>query len=217
MKRIPLVRQPGNRNLVLYVLGWASSPNAVYHIPLPPGFDSLVLRDYRTMEELKPEEFACYDRIYLIAWSYGVWVAEQIAAALPLHRAIAFNGTPFPTDEQYGMEVQLVLDTMSNPTEVSILDFIDMAYGGIEYVPLEPFPDWPLEEKVDELNTLLAASRTRSAAHLHWDAAYLGTKDVIFRPEKMRAYWGRVGLGTALDCYHYPFGDPDVVLRHLSD
>ncbi len=203
-------------DLVLYMLGWAATPNAVFHID-PPGCDAIAYYDHRAIEPLAPEEFAGYRRIYLFAWSFGVWVAEQCCRELPLHRAIALNGTPFPVDDRYGMRLRVVLRTMQGLARVGMNPFHDKAYGGLRYIPEGPFEDRSIEAKIDELNFLAERSRADSAAYLRWDAAYIGSKDEIFPPAKMRAYWNSVGLGTEFESFHYPFADPDIVLRHLRD
>ena len=217
MQETWLKREPGNRPLVLYILGWAATPNAVCHISLPAGFDAVAYCDHRRMEPLNPAAFATYERIYLFAWSFGVWVAEQCCRELPLHRAIALNGTPYPVDDRWGMRLRVVMRTMQGLARVGMNPFNEKAYGGVRYIPEGPYPDRSIEEKIEELTLLAERSKADSAAHLHWDAAYIADQDEIFPPAKMRDYWGSVGLGTEFASYHYPFADPDIVLRHLHD
>lgn len=211
-----LIQDEKNDDLVIFMLGWAATPNAVYHIR-PAGCDVLALCDHRTMAPLAPDRFVRYRRIYLFAWSFGVWVAEQCCRALPLHKAIALNGTPFPVDDRWGMRLRVVMRTMQGLARVGMNPFNEKAYGGVRYIPDGPFADRPIEAKIDELTLLAERSKADSAAHLRWDAAYIGTKDEIFPPDKMRDYWHSVGLGTEFESYHYPFADADIVLRHLND
>ena len=96
MQQTWLIRQEGNRRLVLYILGWASTPNAVHHITPPPGYDVLAIYNYTDIEALSAADFAGYDRIYLFAWSFGVWVAEHIAAGLPLLTGVVGVGIAIP-------------------------------------------------------------------------------------------------------------------------
>ena len=217
MQQTWLIRQEGNRRLVLYILGWASTPNAVHHITPPPGYDVLAVYNYTDIETLQAADFAGYERIYLFAWSFGVWVAEHIAAGLPLYRAVALNGTPYPVDYKRGMRLRVVLRTMQGLARVGMNPFNEKAYGGVRYIPEGPYPDRSIENKITELTFLAERSKEDSAEILHWDAAYIGTKDEIFPPDKMRTHWHSVGLGTEFESYHYPFADPDIVLRHLGD
>ncbi len=210
------LKQEGHRDLVLYVLGWAATPNAVYHID-PPGCDVLACYDYNSIEPLDTSRFANYRRIYLFAWSFGVWVAEQCCRELPLYKAIALNGTPFPVDDRYGMRLRVVLRTMRGLARVGMNPFNEKTYGGVRAIPSGPYPDRSIEEKITELTQLADWSKENSSARLPWTRAYIATQDEIFPPAKMKAYWETVGLGTEFESYHYPFADPAIVLNQLDD
>lgn len=206
------LKQQGEQDLVLFVLGWAASPNAVCHID-PPGCDVLAVHDYTSLRPLRAADYASYRRIYLFAWSFGVWVAEQYCRELPLYKAIALNGTPFPVDERYGMRLRVVLRTMQQQARTGKQPAPAEAARAI---PSGPYPERSIDSKVDELTRLATLSREHSSAHLVWHAAYIADKDEIFPPEKMWAYWQSVGLGTGFESYHYPFADPALVLNALE-
>ncbi len=214
MEKTWLIRE-GNQDLVLFMLGWAATPNAVCHIT-PPGCDVLACHDHRSIAPLAAGDFAGYRRIYLFAWSFGVWVAEQCCRELPLYRAIALNGTPCPVDKRYGMRLRAVQRSMRAIARTGGSNsFNDGTQGGLRYIPDGPFADRSAEEKMEELDLLSQWSSENSAAHLHWDAAFIGDKDEIFPPANMRAYWSSVGLGTEFESYHYPFANPAIVLNQL--
>ena len=202
--------QCGERDLLIYMLGWAATPNAVCHIQ-PPGCDVLAVCHYTELRPLRAADFANYRRIYLVAWSFGVWAAEQCCHELPLHRAIAFNGTPFPVDERYGMRLRATLRAMQMAARTG-----GSAQAAERAMPAGPYPDRSAAEKVDELLHLAEWSRESSMARLTWHAAYIAEQDEIFPPANMWAYWQSVGLGTAMPGHHYPFADPSVVLRELK-
>ncbi len=206
----------GSDTLVLFMLGWAATPNAVHHIPLP-GCDVLACYDYRSFAPLAAADFAGYRRISLFAWSYGVWVAEQCCRELPLHRTVALNGTPFPVHAQYGMRLRVVQRSMRAMAKAGIEKnpFNDGSQQG-RYMPEGPYPERSIAEKIAELDHLAERSTAEAGAYLHWDAAYIADKDEIFPPAHLRAYWGSVGLGTEFSGYHYPFADPAIVLRELE-
>ncbi len=194
------LKREGNCDLALFILGWAATPNAICHLDLP-GCDVLACHDHRSMKPLAAHEFAGYRRIYLFAWSFGVWVAEHCCRELPLYRAIALNGTPFPADERYGMRLRAALRSMRALAKT----------GSTPPAPAGPWADLSPEEKFDELSLLAERSRADSAAHLHWDAAFIADKDEIFPPANMQAYWGSVGLGTMFPGTHNPFADPALI------
>lgn len=214
MQQTWLVQDEGNQDLIIYMLGWAASPNAICHIT-PAGYDVLACYNYTAVVPLSAEAFSRYRRIYLFAWSFGVWMAEQCCRELPLHRAVAYNGTPYPVDRDRGMRLRVVLRSMralaktdgSNP-------FSEGAEEG-RYMPSGPYPDRSAAEKVDELMFLSARAEEHSAEHLQWDKAYIADKDEIFPPANMRKHWHSVGLGTEFDSYHYPFAKAEIVLQEL--
>lgn len=214
MQHFWLKQDQANPDLVLYILGWAATPNAVCHID-PPGCDVLACCNHTDIAPLDPADFARYRRIYLFAWSFGVWVAEQCCQRLPLYKAIALNGTPFPVDDRYGMRLRIVMRTMQGLSRVGMNPFNEKAYGGVRYIPDGPYPDRSIEEKIEELARLAEWSKETSFAKIRWDKAYIGSKDEIFPPAKMQAYWETVGLGTSFESYHYPFADPAIILSNL--
>lgn len=214
MQKAWLKRDESNPDLIIFMLGWAATPNAVCHIA-PPGCDVLVCYDHRSIAPLEPAEFTRYRRIYLFAWSFGVWVSEQCCRELPLHRAIALNGTPYPVDPRYGMRLRVVLRTMRAQIRNGGINTFAAAGEEGRYIPTGPYPDRTAEEKLDELNLLAEWSSADSTPRLHWDAAYIATRDEIFPPDNMRAWWNPLGLGTEFDSFHYPFSDPQLILNEL--
>ena len=203
----------GERDLVLYMLGWASTPNAVCHIH-PQGCDVLAVHNYMSLEPLSAGEFACYRRIYLFAWSFGVWVAEQCCRELSLYKAIALNGTPFPADARYGMRLRAALRRINSLARMEAPPTGLQELGREE--PPGPFPERGVQDKREELTRLAAWSEASSTALLHWHKAWIADKDEMFPPANMWAWWGSVGLGTGFEGYHYPFADPAIVLNELE-
>ncbi len=203
------LRKEGHEDLILFMLGWAATPNAVCHLSLP-GYDILACHDHRSLEPLRAEDFACYRRIYLYAWSFGVWVSEQCCQTLPLYRAVALNGTPYPVSERYGMRLRAVQRSMRAMVKAGGANpFNNGEQGGIRNMPPGPYPERSVEAQLEELNLLAEWSNRDYVPRLRWDAAYIGDKDEIVPPERMRAYWHSTGLGTEFASSHYPFADFD--------
>ncbi|MBR5521994.1 MAG: DUF452 family protein [Akkermansia sp.] len=210
------LRKEGNQDLLLYMLGWAATPNAINHI-CPEGYDVLAVCNYTRLTPLSEAELGSYHRIYLFAWSFGIWVAEQTCRELPLHKAIALNGTPYPVDARYGMRLRVVLRTMRNLAHNGGINTAAEQQDDSRYMPTGPFPDRDPMDKIVELENLAAWSKEQPGIGLHWDKAYIADKDEIFPPANMWAYWEPMGLGTSFSSYHYPFAQPDIVLNELKD
>lgn len=208
------LRAESSQDLIIYILGWAATPNAVAHIEHPAGFDVLACFNYTELHPLKPADFSAYRRIYLFAWSFGIWVAEQTCRELPLYRAVALNGTPHPTDERYGMRLRIVLRAMRGIAAGTAAPTTDDGSG--RYMPtVGEYPDPTPSEKIAELEWLAARSREHTDTGIRWDKAYIADKDEIFPPARMWDYWQQQGLGTGFDSYHYPFASPSIVMNEL--
>ena len=213
MKQVWLIQSPGNRRLILFMLGWGATPNAVQRLPFPEGYDVLCCYDHRQLVPLAAEDFAGYERIYLFAWSFGVWVAEQSCQALPLHKAIAINGTPYPASPQYGLRLKVLLRTIRSVAAMGGNPFKDEAHPE-KYAPAGDFEEPSPDQQVEELDFLAEACQTLpEQPHLPWTRAYIATRDEIFPPARMRAYWGE--LGVDFESYHFPFYNESIVLGEL--
>ena len=82
-------------SLLIFCNGWAMTRAAIEHLTLPPGYDLLLVEDYRSQDF--SFDFSPYSHVDLVAWSMGVWAATQLhqQGQLPhLSRAIAIAGTP---------------------------------------------------------------------------------------------------------------------------
>ncbi len=215
MKQDWLIQTPGNKRLILFMLGWGATPNAVYQLPFPAGYDVLCCYDHRQLSPLRAEDFAGYERIYFFAWSFGVWVAEQSCQELALHRAIAINGTPYPASPQYGLRLKVLLRTIKSVAAMGGNPFKDDTCPE-RYAPAGPFAEPTPAQQVEELEFLAEACQSLpEQPHLPWHRAWIATKDEIFPPARMRAYWGE--LGVDFESFHFPFYHPEIVLGELED
>ena len=215
MKQDWLIQTPGNKRLILFMLGWGATPNAVYQLPFPAGYDVLCCYDHRQLTPLRAEDFAGYERIYLFAWSFGVWVAEQSCQTLPLHRAVAINGTPCPASAQYGLRLKVLQRTIKSVAAMGGNPFKDDSTPE-RYAPAGPFAEPTPAQQVEELEFLAEACQSLpEQPHLPWHRAWVATKDEIFPPARMRAWWGE--LGVDFESFHFPFYHPEIVMSELRD
>ena len=215
MKQEWLIQAQGNKRLILIMLGWGATPNAVHHLDFPAGYDVLCCYDHRRLTPLRAEDFASYERIYLFAWSFGVWVAEQSCQELPLHRAVAINGTPYPASPQYGQRLKVLQRTIKSVATMGGNPFKDEAHPE-KYAPAGPFEEPTPQQQVEELDFLADACQTLpEQPHLPWSRAYIATMDEIFPPSRMQAYWGESGVD--FESYHFPFYNESVVIDELQE
>ena len=213
MKQEWLIQAPGNKRLILFMLGWGATPNTIHKLHFPAGYDVLCCYDHRQLTPLRAEDFDGYERIYLFAWSFGVWVAEQSCQALPLYRAVAINGTPYPASPKYGLRLKVLQRTIKSVAAMGGNPFRDEA-NPEKYAPFGPFAEPTAQEQVEELDFLAEACQTLpECPHLPWNRAYIATKDEIFPPDRMRTYWGE--LCVEFESFHFPFYHSSIIMDEL--
>ena len=153
-----------NRDLIVFALGWASDFHAVAHIR-PEGYDILCTDDYRTIESVDPATVAGYRRIYLFAWSFGVWVSELIFRGIPFYKTVALNGTPLPVNNRYGIPPKSFAVTLKGIARTGIEAFNRRTFGDF-YDTIAPWLETrPFEEKYEELCNLFDASAKAYRSH----------------------------------------------------
>ena len=210
------VNRQNNRKLVVFVLGWAADHRIVDHIR-PEGCDILTLYDYsdglNDVSRVKTVVEDYSDR-WLFGWSFGVWVAEQLFSGVGFRDAVAFNGTPFPVHELYGIEPRRMAVTLRGLRAGGMDQFNRRAYGEY-YDRLKPFlSPRPLERNIAELEFLTSAAVADYDPGIHWDKAVVGSDDKIFSPENMIRFWG--SRAEILPLPHYPFADGDLIVKEIG-
>lgn len=208
------LRRGQNDRLVLFVLGWAADYRVVEHIGLP-GCDVLAVYDYGGgLDDGLAEKIAGYGDVRLLAWSFGVWVAERLLAGVELTRAVALNGTPVPVDALYGIEPRRMAVTLRGLKAGGMEAFDRRAYGE-HFDRLRPvLSPRPQERNIAELEYLVEASAAGHAASLRWDKAIVGSEDLIFPSENMVRYWG--SRAEVLPLPHYPFADGGLIEKEIG-
>ena len=95
------IKQGTSDKLILIFSGWASDER-LFSAFSNAEKDVCVCFDYRTLEWGSETVFQAYREIEVIAWSLGVFVANQVLlnSGLPVVKAIAINGTLYPCDDE---------------------------------------------------------------------------------------------------------------------
>lgn len=200
--------------MLVIVLGWAADHRVVEHIA-PSGYDVLCIYDFREIEPLDAALLEPYRTKTLFAWSFGVWAAEQIFSGVKFDGAVAFNGTPYPVHEQYGIEPRRFLLTLRSIKAQGSEKFNRRTYGQYydRFAPvLSPRGIAADTEELERLSKFSAAPYTPA---IEWDKAVVGERDEIFPPENMSRFWQ--SLAVSLPLPHYPFGDLELIKGELVD
>lgn len=207
------VRNKGNRTLLLYFSGWGTTPEAVSRLSLPEGWDYCAFHDYRVLPSVLPD-FSAYERVYLLAWSMGVWAADRLSEKLPpLSRAVAVNGTPLPMHDLYGIPIPVFEGTLRGLDEVSREKFDRRMVGGKKLLDVyKTFHARSTEDLKGELLGVYNCVKDSAAGcivrpRLPWSRAFVSERDLIIPPANQTAYWSEAGVPVTLleGEGHYPF------------
>lgn len=235
------LKRDGNDGLVLFVLGWAADHRVVEHIR-PEGCDILVIYDYsdgidgnlssmcdngcgsgEATDKMRDNYahssqlrkiLGAYRQTWLFAWSFGVWVAEQLLGDAEFTRAVALNGTAHPVHELYGIEPRRMVVTIRGLRAGGMGAFNRRTYEE-HFERLEPMlSPRSLDRNIAELEYLASASAVDYAPSINWDKAVIGSGDQIFSPENMARFWG--SRAEILPLPHYPFADGELIEKEIG-
>ena len=169
----------GNDKLLVLVLGWAADWRVVEHLAYE-GYDVVAIYDYRAMNDAEREEHLAdlalesYKRVDLVAWSFGVWVAEQLFGGEKFASATAYNGTPFPVHKEYGIEPRRMAVTIRGLKSGGMELFSKRTYGK-HYDEFEDrLQPRSVEDNVEELVALQERSTKPYEPTIEWSGAEMG-------------------------------------------
>jgi pimeloyl-[acyl-carrier protein] methyl ester esterase len=183
----------GNSKLLLFFSGWAMDENPTAHLK-HEGFDLCSCFDYTNLETSAIESWRSYPEIVLVAWSTGVWAAEQVLGKLNLSfsEAIAINGTPTTVHDETGIPRVIFQGTYDNLSPQTMQKFLRRMMGSAaaynSFAPL--ISQRTLEGQKEELANVLSVDfETLETGLIKWDKAIVGTDDAIFPFENQLSYW----------------------------
>lgn len=176
--------------LLIYFAGWGTPPTAVSHLKLPENHDLLICYDYQNLQ--LDFDFSPYQQIRLVAFSLGVWVANQLMKNRTLASATAINGTLRPCDAQFGIPPEILKGTLDGLNETNRLKFERRMCQDLslyqQYQSLEERRSTP--ELKQELTALYQAIATRPHhSDIQWNQAMIASKDFIFPTAHQLSYW----------------------------
>ncbi|MBE2895339.1 DUF452 family protein [Pasteurellaceae bacterium HPA106] len=205
-------KRAGKRKLILYFAGWSSAPNAVEHWVIPDDCDALACFDYRTLD-FSPD-LRAYDEITVVAWSLGVWVAQQVLGqGLPIVNSIAINGTGLPIDDDFGIPQAVFSATLQHLDAAGRVKFERRMCGTREILRVyQQFPARALAEIYDELAALERAINAAPKRTFRWHKAIIGIHDRIFPAESQVRYFTQFQP----QCDIVMFEAPHFVFSHFS-
>lgn len=175
--RAEWLSRTGRADLLLVLGGWAVGAEPFRH--LETAADVLVLSDYRVLD-WRDAVTAGYDRVTLVAYSFGVAAAGAVLPQLtrPPVQLHAFCGSPFPCDARRGIAPGVLRATAEGLSEASLARFARRAGAPV------PAPD------IAALRDELCAVAARPPAPVPaFDRITLARRDRIFAPAALTLAW----------------------------
>jgi len=219
MKSVWLRKEGGSR-LLLFFNGWGMDERIAAHLlgeSLADGVgedfnaDLLVCHDYRSLAPAAGffEEASRYSHITVIAWSFGVWVAQQVALP-PVTRALALNGTLFPVDEKKGILPGVFQATLASYSEENRNRFNRRMCGSSEAFACFSAISSSREtaeqkEELERLNEHVQLMTPPSTPAWNYTHAIIGGRDLVFPAEQQYTAWKGVPQTIIGDMAHFPF------------
>jgi biotin synthesis protein BioG len=198
-------------SLILFFNGWGFDENCISHLQTLQ-YDVKLIQDYRIIEKISPSLLTGYDNVIVVAWSFGVWVADVTLqeVAQKINKAYAINGTINPVDDMTGIPKNIFSETLKTLSESSYVKFLERVMGSAlnmkqnsAYLPARKF-----SEQKNELECLAQYFCEFKSGCVLWDRALCGTSDRIFPFENLKHFWGDKMIEK-------PF--PHFVFNHYND
>jgi pimeloyl-[acyl-carrier protein] methyl ester esterase len=195
------------RQCILFFSGWGMDPAPFRRLPAAH-HDLCMLYDYRHLHPVDLEPFAGYERLHLIAWSMGVWVAAHLMAdqAASFASATAIGGTLIPVDKQCGLPP----DSFAAMIDTFDQDVLDTFYRNMfdDEEQLARFlanrPQRDLSELRDEMVAFRAAFFQNGPGIDIFNRKLVTSRDRIFSGRNQMRAWGK-GSCVTVNWPHFPF------------
>lgn len=202
---------PSSTKVILFFCGWGTTPEVVAHLSPAEDTDLLGIYDYSTCSEAELPDLSMYEELAVVAWSMGVWAAEQCASTLQrVTTAVAVNGTPLPMHDRYGIPLLTFEGTLRGLNDMNRERFDRRMCGGRELLEVyRSFSQRPTEDLRTELTQVYQriSGVEPKAPCLPWSQAVVSQRDMIMPAGHQEAYWRRwsVPIRTLEGQGHYPF------------
>lgn len=195
--RCEWLTQNKSGSLILFFNGWGMTSKSIEHLTAENArthtFDCLHFFDYQS-REVPQSDFSGYAKIYLIAWSMGVYMSSLLQ--LPFTKKIAFCGTGNPIDAGEGIAPKIYTLTIESFSEKTLPLFSKKIGFAMD-------TNRPAAELRQELIAIQGYELPKAS---FFDCAFIASQDSIFTPKAQEKHWSKNAKKIiSLNCKHYPF------------
>lgn len=201
------INKDQNEACILFFNGWGMDEHVIHHID-HTGFDVCMISNYLRLNPFF-EDMTGYRKVYVIAWSMGVWAAEHILSQsqLQIYQSIAICGTSNPINDQYGIPEDIFELTLESWNEANRTKFYRKMMGGEKI--LNEYRHFlskrTVKDQKDELKSIYVRHWNNSECLIAWDLAVVAKNDLIFRPGNQLNWWQGKTRIVETSQPHFPF------------
>ena len=201
-----------NKNLIVFFNGWACDEKPFINLDFEDN-DLLMFYDYsehNSINETLIAEINQYQNINLIAWSMGVFIANNVFQSLDVSfkTKIAINGTLNPIDDMQGIPKLIYDGTLQNFSESTRKKFFLRMCGDkntfVQFLKNQPTRN--INNQKEELTNIQKnVSLFESNAKNIFNKLILGNQDRIFPVQNQCNFWNGKLIYKTVDIPHFPF------------
>ncbi len=193
--------------LIVFFTGWGMTPEVTNFLQCDE-YDTVTCFDYLQEGEIS-NLVTKYKEIHVVAWSFGVFFAEQWLETqdIKLNYSIAINGTPIPINDDFGIPPKIALATLMGISEKTVRKFhLRMFTSNAEKKQfISNIPKVDARKLQSELRFVIEQSNNFDTQH-NWNIALCCANDWIFPPTSVRRYYESKSISLVdLDLPHFPF------------
>ena len=196
-----------NTKLILFFNGWGMDDRVIAHINHSK-YDVVMINEYHDFNFDK-SILDGYKETFIVAWSLGVWVANNIIQKynLKTDKTIAINGTLQPIDNLNGIPFDIFQGTIDNWNESNRTRFQMRMFKSRQIFSqnLNKLPIRSIVEQKEELIVLQNAILSQTLESTNWDKIYCGTDDLIFVHANQKQAWQNASNIIEREMSHFPF------------
>ncbi len=193
--------------LILFFNGWGMDETVVTHLD-SSDYDMLICYHYNSDFSFDSSILESYEKVYLVAWSMGVWAAATTIQNLDIDitKAIAINGTLLPVDNIYGINKAIFKGTIEHFSERNKQKFDRrMMSSKADFQSYQSLlSSRTLEDQLEELKLIYALALQKTITFA-FDKAVIGKNDLIFTEENQNNFWKNKVDIVEKEWAHYPF------------
>ncbi len=193
--------------LILFFNGWGMDDAVVNHLDIG-NYDLQIFYNYDQDFCVDLKFHKTYKKIFLVAWSMGVWAASQTLenSELDIEKSIAINGTLRPVDDNYGIKRSVFKGTIERFSIRNKQKFDRrMMKSKDDFQTFQSIKSFrTFEDQLLELKNIYVLSQSVCNDFI-FDKAVIGKNDLIFTEENQNAFWKNKVDIINKEWAHFPF------------